>query len=307
MITTLESCLYYTTTVRCLSSDFFLASISGCNGISLADDMCLKCILAIPNLISAIGTDKSKITRKPSKMGKHGHENQKSTKRSQRIKAEARNVKPQSNHIEYRGLGISLTQFLRTYQCSVSHADADVDSSKRCGTSNTFDIGYRVLKDLILYRSLINNGASLSNKFGEFYFSFKFGILGLLHHVVTTIADRMRELLEYMDVHDNDASESSQPSWGKIMYMGEVVYSTSLSMVCVKYSAYVRRIVAEQVKTQKIQAGVQVSRLEDKDVIFNIGSALKDFIMLYFVLVRNICPLQCSIKMTKSRGQNGTP
>ncbi|GJU40148.1 reverse transcriptase domain-containing protein [Tanacetum coccineum] len=42
------------------------------------------------------GTDTSKITRKQSKTGKHGHENQKSTKRSQRIKAEARKVKPQS-------------------------------------------------------------------------------------------------------------------------------------------------------------------------------------------------------------------
>ncbi|GJT66930.1 hypothetical protein Tco_1018410 [Tanacetum coccineum] len=31
-------------------------------------------------------------------MSKHGHENQKSTKRSQRIKAKARKVKPQSNH-----------------------------------------------------------------------------------------------------------------------------------------------------------------------------------------------------------------
>ncbi|GKD96926.1 MAK10-like protein [Tanacetum coccineum] len=40
------------------------------------------------------GMDISKITRKPSKTGKHGHENQKSTKRSQRIKAEARKVKP---------------------------------------------------------------------------------------------------------------------------------------------------------------------------------------------------------------------
>ncbi|GJY27767.1 hypothetical protein Tco_0403534 [Tanacetum coccineum] len=56
------------------------------------------------------------------------------------------------------------------------------------------------------------------------------------------IADKIRELLEYKDVHDNDASECSQPSWGKI---GEVVYSTSLSMVCVKYSAYVRRVVAD--------------------------------------------------------------
>ncbi|GJY31230.1 hypothetical protein Tco_0414725 [Tanacetum coccineum] len=33
-------------------------------------------------------------------------------------------------------------------------------------------------------------------------------------------------------------------------------------------------MVPEQVKTQKIQAGVQVSRLEDKDVISSIGSAL---------------------------------
>ncbi|GJX77916.1 hypothetical protein Tco_0324727 [Tanacetum coccineum] len=47
-----------------------------------------------------ISTDKSKITRKQSKTGKHGHENQKSTKRSQRIKAEARKVKPQSNPVK---------------------------------------------------------------------------------------------------------------------------------------------------------------------------------------------------------------
>ncbi|GJV98857.1 reverse transcriptase domain-containing protein, partial [Tanacetum coccineum] len=38
-------------------------------------------------------TDISKITRKQSKTGKHGHENQKRTKRSQRIKAEARKSK----------------------------------------------------------------------------------------------------------------------------------------------------------------------------------------------------------------------
>ncbi|GJR15629.1 retrotransposon-related protein [Tanacetum coccineum] len=53
------------------------------------------------------------------------------------------------------------------------------------------------------------------------------------------------EILEYMDAYDNDASESLQPSWGKIVYVGEVGYSTSHSMVCVKYSAYVRRIVAD--------------------------------------------------------------
>ncbi|GKE22294.1 reverse transcriptase domain-containing protein [Tanacetum coccineum] len=46
------------------------------------------------------GTNISKITRKQSKTSKHGHENQKSTKRSQRIKAEARKVKPQSNPVK---------------------------------------------------------------------------------------------------------------------------------------------------------------------------------------------------------------
>ncbi|GKA94336.1 hypothetical protein Tco_0816374 [Tanacetum coccineum] len=45
-------------------------------------------------------TDIPKITRKPSKTGKHGHENQKSTKRSQRFKAEARKVKPQSKSVK---------------------------------------------------------------------------------------------------------------------------------------------------------------------------------------------------------------
>ncbi|GKA79477.1 hypothetical protein Tco_0786073 [Tanacetum coccineum] len=46
-------------------------------------------------------TDISKITRKQSKTGKHGHENQKSTKRSQRIKAEARKVKPAVKSSQY--------------------------------------------------------------------------------------------------------------------------------------------------------------------------------------------------------------
>ncbi|GJQ94012.1 hypothetical protein Tco_0005151 [Tanacetum coccineum] len=35
-----------------------------------------------------------------------------------------------------------------------------------------------------------------------------------------------QELLEYMDVHDNDASESSQPSWGKMCTSG-----TSLTLM----------------------------------------------------------------------------
>ncbi|GJW08968.1 hypothetical protein Tco_1571391 [Tanacetum coccineum] len=91
-------------------------------------------------------------------------------------------------------------------------------------------LGYRVLIDLILHRSAINNSASLSNKFGEFYFIFKFGISGLLHQVVTAIADRIR-------------------GWGG------------------SYPIMHTTMVPEQVETKKIQAGVQVSRLEDKDEI----------------------------------------
>nr|GEY17947.1 hypothetical protein [Tanacetum cinerariifolium] len=59
-------------------------------------------------------------------------------------------------------------------------------------TSYTFDVGYRVLRGLLLHHSSINNSASLSNKFWGFYFSFKFSISGLLHHVVTTIANKIR-------------------------------------------------------------------------------------------------------------------
>ncbi|GKA41682.1 hypothetical protein Tco_0734342 [Tanacetum coccineum] len=62
-------------------------------------------------------------------------------------------------------------------------------------------IEYRVLIDLILHRSSINNSASLSNKFGGFYFTFKFGISGLLHQVITTIADRIRGWLYSLDRH----------------------------------------------------------------------------------------------------------
>ncbi|GJT31842.1 hypothetical protein Tco_0922261 [Tanacetum coccineum] len=47
-------------------------------------------------------------------------------------------------------------------------------------------------------------------------------------------------------------------------------------------------MVPEQVKTQNIQAGVQVSRLEDKDVIFSTGSTLEVFILFIFALDRNI-------------------
>ncbi|GJZ23502.1 reverse transcriptase domain-containing protein [Tanacetum coccineum] len=59
----------------------------------------------IKNRIFNVGTDKSEIIRKQSKASKHGHENQKSSKRSQRFKAEAKKVKPQSNPVKDERFG----------------------------------------------------------------------------------------------------------------------------------------------------------------------------------------------------------
>ncbi|GJS40990.1 hypothetical protein Tco_0566033 [Tanacetum coccineum] len=62
-------------------------------------------------------------------------------------------------------------------------------------------------------------------------------------------------------------------------------------------------MVLEQVKTKKIQAGVQVSRLEEKDVIFSIGSALDvTLFCLYFVLVRKLYLLGASTTIMHSAG-----
>ncbi|GJV19777.1 Ran GTPase [Tanacetum coccineum] len=87
-------------------------------------------------------------------------------------------------------------------------------------------------------------------------------------------------ILEYMDVNDNDAFESSQPTWEKIVYFdvtrGKLIQLMHTIMV------------PEQVKTQKIQAEVQVSRQEDTNLIFSNGSTMEDFILFVFVLVRNI-------------------
>ncbi|GJX60110.1 zf-CCHC domain-containing protein [Tanacetum coccineum] len=119
---------------------------------------------------------------------------------------------------------------------------------------------YKVLRDFLLHRSSINNSARLSNKFGGFYFSFKFDISGLLHHVITTIAYRIR---------DKDTSQSKQNLQSSSMTFihktliipsvldscfisstvsevkrGEVVYNTSLEWF-VKYSANMRRTDAD--------------------------------------------------------------
>ncbi|GJV11819.1 hypothetical protein Tco_1353360 [Tanacetum coccineum] len=102
---------------------------------------------------------------------------------------------------------------------AVSHAEDDVDNFKRCCTSYTFLVGYRVLIDLILHRSSINNSASLSNKFGGFYFIFKFGISGLLHQVITTITDRIR------DKGTSPSKQNSQSSSTTFIYKTLIIPS----------------------------------------------------------------------------------
>ncbi|GJR43950.1 retrovirus-related pol polyprotein from transposon TNT 1-94 [Tanacetum coccineum] len=68
----------------------------------------------------------------------------------------------------------------------------------------------------------------------------------LLRAVVSQdIMSIVQKPLEYMNIHDNDASENSQPTWGKmctsgyhVNFQGEVVYTTSLTMTAVvMYSA----------------------------------------------------------------------
>ncbi|GJV31102.1 hypothetical protein Tco_1391502 [Tanacetum coccineum] len=154
---------------------------------------------------------------------------------------------------------------------------------------------YKVLRDFLLHRSSINNSARLSNKFGGFYFSFKFDISGLLHQVITTIAYRIRggSLLAlkclvwfmkyYANVRRTVADFSHAPLneyspspddkkqwslvWGKPIQKlrQKGVYEESFS----RHAAWIggkliqlmhTTMVQEQVKTMKIQAGIQVLR-----------------------------------------------
>ncbi|GJU71595.1 hypothetical protein Tco_1263000 [Tanacetum coccineum] len=76
-----------------------------------------------------------------------------------------------------------------------------------------------VLRGFPLRRSSINNSARLSNKFGGFYFIFKFGISGLLHQVVTTIADRIR------DKGTSQSKQNSQSSSTTFIYKTLIIPS----------------------------------------------------------------------------------
>ncbi|GJR94003.1 ribonuclease H-like domain-containing protein [Tanacetum coccineum] len=96
---------------------------------------------------------------------------------------------------------------------------------------------YRVLRDFLLHRSSINNSASLSNKFKESYFIFKIRVSGLLHQVITAIADRIRDSLlmnkrhppVYLTNTSMKASESSKSSWGEYGTFDTLMLSSHLN------------------------------------------------------------------------------
>ncbi|GJZ47093.1 hypothetical protein Tco_0600925 [Tanacetum coccineum] len=72
-------------------------------------------------------TDVSKITRKQSKTGKHGHGNQKSTKRSQRIKAKAKKSKTPATSTMVKAqvyVGFVLDSLLKEAQAVTSRNDS---------------------------------------------------------------------------------------------------------------------------------------------------------------------------------------
>ncbi|GJX64936.1 hypothetical protein Tco_0299279 [Tanacetum coccineum] len=118
---------------------------------------------------------------------------------------------------------------------------------------------------------IISRGVVLLITF-EVGISFKFGISGLLHQVITTIADRIR---------DKDTSQSKQNLQSSSMTF---IHKT-LIILSVLDSCFNSFTVCE---VKRIQAGVQVSRQGVSKDIFSSGSALEDFICVVFVPDRNI-------------------
>ncbi|GJR81576.1 RNA-directed DNA polymerase [Tanacetum coccineum] len=196
---------------------------------------------------------------------------------------------------------------------------------------------YKVLRDFLLHRSSINNSARLSNKFGGFYFSFKFDISGLLHQVITTIAYRIRGgsllalkcLVWFMKYYANvrrtvadfshaplneySPSPDDKKQWSLGCWFGgkliqklrqKGVYEESFS----RHAAWIggkliqfmhTTMVQEQVKTMKIQAGIQVLRRGELRRQLQLW---KRFGRLYYVALMKLmtevyCPRNKILKM----------
>ncbi|GKB64747.1 hypothetical protein Tco_0920933, partial [Tanacetum coccineum] len=102
-----------------------------------------------------IGTDISKITRKPSKTGKHGHEKRKSTK-------EARDAKPKPGKIKKSKLWSTLGQFSvnRTPYWPIPTKECHVDSKKAQGC-----VGFTLLALTQVTQAVTSKDCQLGNPF----------------------------------------------------------------------------------------------------------------------------------------------
>ncbi|GJW87671.1 retrovirus-related pol polyprotein from transposon TNT 1-94 [Tanacetum coccineum] len=180
--------------------------------------------------------------------------------------------------------------------------DVDVDNFKRCCTSYTFLEEYRVLIDLILHRSSINNSARLSNKFGGFYFILKFGISSLLHQVITSIADRIRVFL-IVDSSPFTVSEDKRAMlrldfkiFAKDKNFSSIWTYTTMMLSRVhnhhRKNVYIQDLVDFDITTStskgKSKLEYKFQDQENSEDIFSFGSTLEDFICVVFVPDRNI-------------------
>ncbi|GJV33892.1 ribonuclease H-like domain-containing protein [Tanacetum coccineum] len=145
--------------------------------------------------------------------------------------------------------------------------------------------------------------------------TFSLNISGLLHHVITTIAYRIR---------DKDTSQSKQnlqsssmtfihktliiPSVLDSCFISSTVSEVKRVMILlyIKICAYDKLIqfmhttmVPVQVKTMKFKLEYKFQDQEDSEDIFSFGSALEDFICVVFVLDRNIEVIKNGNKVLK--------
>ncbi|GJX44913.1 hypothetical protein Tco_0261589 [Tanacetum coccineum] len=95
---------------------------------------------------------------------------------------------------------------------------------------------------------------------------------------------RTLELLEYMNVHDNDASESSQPSWGKVYIWDLIDLDVTMSTSRGKFVS--PKMFIKTIDRSKLEYKFQDQ--ENSQDIFSFRSALEDFICVVSVPDRNI-------------------
>ncbi|GJS46591.1 hypothetical protein Tco_0596712 [Tanacetum coccineum] len=129
-------------------------------------------------------------------------------------------------------------------------------------------------------------------------YKFQVGYNGFTSHVITTIADRIRE--KDTSQSKQNLQSSSMTFIHKTLIIPSVLDSCFISSTVSevkRYSAYVRRIVADSIACNTDEYspspdGQEAGSLENSEDIFSFGSALEDFIYVVFVPDRNILSLE---------------